>query len=144
MIAYMNHHQLLRGSAFLGAITVALGAYSAHGLKAKVAAPFVEIFQTGVQYQFYHVLALLIASYLYGRYNNNKIYAAVVLFFVGILLFSGSLYVLTFVAAYKSDSFTWLGPVTPIGGLALMAGWVCLGLGISSRTHRHSSGHKSH
>ncbi len=136
----MTHHQLLRGSAFLGAITVALGAYSAHGLKAKVGAPFVEIFQTGVQYQFYHVFALLFTSYLYGKYNNGKIYAAIVLFFVGILLFSGSLYALTFVAAYKSDSFTWLGPVTPVGGLAFMAGWVMLGLGItpSSRKHRSS------
>jgi len=140
----MNYHQLLRGSAFLGAITVALGAYSAHGLKSKVGAPFVEIFQTGVQYQFYHVFALLIASYLYGKYNNNKIYAAIVLFFVGILLFSGSLYALTFAAAYNVQSFGWLGPVTPVGGLALMVGWVMLGLGISSssRYKRHSSGRR--
>lgn len=137
----MKYHQLMRATAFLGAITVALGAYSAHGLKSKVAAPFVEIFQTGVQYQFYHVFVLLIASYLYGKYNNGKIYAAIVLFFIGILLFSGSLYALTFVAAYNIKSFDWLGPVTPVGGLALMAGWVMLGLGItpSSRKHRSSS-----
>lgn len=135
----MNYHQLLRGSAFLGAITVALGAYSAHGLKAKVGAPFVEMFQTGVQYQFYHVFALLFASYLYGKYGNGKIFAAIVLFFVGILLFSGSLYLLTFAMAYKSDSFAWLGPVTPVGGLALMAGWVMLGLGCSASYRKHHS-----
>ncbi|PZP47050.1 MAG: DUF423 domain-containing protein [Pseudopedobacter saltans] len=131
----------MRLTAFLGAITVALGAYSAHGLKSKVAAPFVEIFQTGVQYQFYHVIVLLIACYLYGKYDNGKLYAAIVLFFVGILLFSGSLYALTFVAAYNIKSFDWLGPVTPVGGLAFMAGWVMLGLGIkpSSKKYRKSS-----
>ncbi|MFT4204690.1 MAG: DUF423 domain-containing protein [Chitinophagaceae bacterium] len=139
----MNYHQLMRGAAFLGAITVALGAYSAHGLKAKVPLPMVEIFQTGVQYQFYHVFALLFASYMYGKYNNNKIYAAIVLFSVGILLFSGSLYALTFVSAYKITGFGWLGPVTPVGGLALIAGWIMLGLGISTSSRKHRNGSAS-
>ena len=136
----MNYRQLLRITAFLGAITVALGAYSAHGLKAKVAAPLVEIFQTGVQYQFYHVIVLLFTCYLYGKYNSGKIYAAIILFFVGILLFSGSLYALTFVTAYNIQGLAWLGPVTPVGGLAFMAGWVMLGLGIesSSKRYKHS------
>lgn len=142
----MNYHQLLRGSAFLGAITVALGAFAAHGLKAVVDPAYVDIFQKGVQYQFYHVFALLFTSYLYGRYENGKLFAAIVLFFVGILLFSGSLYALTFVAAYKIHNFEWLGPVTPVGGLAFVAGWVMLGLGVSSssrKNHKSSGNHSS-
>lgn len=109
-------------AAFFGFTGVALGAFAAHGLKGRLTEQYLAIFHTGVTYQLVHTLALfgvaLLATHLPGR----LVTWAGVCFAVGIVLFSGSLYVLTMTGISK------LGIITPFGGLAFLAGWLCLGL----------------
>ena len=109
-------------AAFFGFTGVALGAFAAHGLKGRLTEQYLAIFHTGVTYQLVHTLALfgvaLLATHLPGR----LVTWAGVCFAVGIVLFSGSLYVLTMTGISK------LGIITPFGGLAFLAGWLCLWL----------------
>lgn len=109
-------------AAFFGFTGVALGAFAAHGLKGRLTEQYLAIFHTGVTYQLVHTLALfgvaLLATHLPGR----LVTWAGVCFAVGIVLFSGSLYVLTMTGISK------LGIITPFGGLAFLVGWLCLGL----------------
>ncbi|BES73420.1 DUF423 domain-containing protein [Marinobacter nanhaiticus D15-8W] len=116
---------LLRWALVAGALAaltgVMAGAFGAHGLRQIVSPRGLEVFQTGVTYQIYHALALLAVAVLAGfGLARRWLIASAVLFVVGILLFSGSLYGLVLM------DLTVLGPVTPVGGLCFMAGWVCL------------------
>jgi uncharacterized membrane protein YgdD (TMEM256/DUF423 family) len=104
-------------AAFLG---VALGAFGAHALKARLDADMLGTFETGVRYQMYHAFALLTVGWAYTRWPGTMLTASGWLFVAGTVLFSGSLYVLSFTGV------RWLGAITPIGGLALLAGWLCL------------------
>lgn len=114
-----KHFLLLAGLS--GLLAVTLGAFGAHGLKGKVTPELLLAFQTGVQYQFYHTLALMAVALLLLRFPQlSLLHWAGWVFVAGILLFSGSLYTLTF------GGPRWLGPVTPVGGLCFMAGWVLL------------------
>ena len=101
-------------------LAVALGAFAAHGLKARLAPDLLAVFETGVRYQMYHALALLSVAWACTRWPGGASAAAGWLFLAGMLLFSGSLYALALGAP------RWLGPVTPLGGLAFLAGWACL------------------
>ncbi|MCJ0972038.1 DUF423 domain-containing protein [Pseudomonas sp. PS1] len=103
-----------------GLTGVALGAFAAHGLKNRLAPEMLAVFQTGVQYQVYHALALLAVALLSLHMPGRLLSAAGGLFAVGILLFSGSLYLLTLTGVGK------LGIITPFGGVAFLAGWLCL------------------
>ncbi|MDV5859653.1 DUF423 domain-containing protein [Pseudomonas mendocina] len=109
-------------SAFAGFTGVALGAFAAHGLKGRLTPEYLAVFQTGTHYQMIHALALfgvgLLALHMPGRLVNLAGGA----FAVGILLFSGSLYLLTLSGIGK------LGMITPFGGVAFLIGWLCLGL----------------
>ncbi len=125
------HKSFIRAAALLGALAVALGAFGAHALRGKIADAAVSTFQTGVQYHFYHVLAILAAGILYKDFSNKLIVWAADLFILGIFLFSGSLYVLTGLIAAAKPGFEWVGIITPIGGLAFIAGWFCLFIGVS-------------
>lgn len=109
-------------AAVNGFLAVAFGAFGAHGLKQIVAESKLAVFQVGVQYQMYHALALLAVAWLAGDRPRRLVGAAGICMLVGILLFSGSLYALTFV------NWRWLGPVTPVGGLSFLAGWFLLGV----------------
>ena len=117
---------MLRGflmlAAFFGFTGVALGAFAAHGLKSRLSAEYLAIFHTGVTYQLVHTLALLGVALLAAQIPGRLITWAGASFAIGILLFSGSLYLLTMTGVSK------LGIVTPFGGLAFLIGWVCLGL----------------
>ena len=120
----------LIAAAALGALSVILGAFGAHALKAKLSADTLQIFETAVRYQFYHVFALLAASVIYQSYPNTAILWSGRLFIAGIILFSGSLYALTFFKASGNEQMTWLGAVTPFGGLFFIAGWIFLAMGV--------------
>lgn len=109
-------------AACAGFTGVALGAFAAHGLKARLSAEYLAVFQTGVHYQLIHALALFGVALLLQRLPSGLLHAAGSLFALGILLFSGSLYLLTLSGIGK------LGMITPLGGLAFLAGWLCLGL----------------
>lgn len=115
-------------SAILAAITIAIGAFGAHGLKELVSVESLATFETGVRYQMYHVLALLVIGFASAIPLNTKKW--VFRFFCfGIFFFSGSIYLL----ALKEQlpvSVTFLGPVTPLGGLLFVLGWVRLSYGL--------------
>ncbi|MFS2197475.1 DUF423 domain-containing protein [Pseudomonas sp. Pseusp3] len=117
---------MLRGflmlAAFFGFTGVGLGAFAAHGLKSRLTPEYLTIFHTGVTYQLVHTLALLGVALLATQVPGRLLTWAGASFAIGILLFSGSLYVLTLTGVSK------LGIVTPFGGLAFLAGWLCLGL----------------
>ena len=106
-----------------GLLSVALGAFAAHGLKSQLSAEMLSAFETGVRYQMYHSLALFVVGYALGIYARRQFAIAGWLFVGGILLFSGSLY------ALAMTETTWLGAVTPLGGLAFLSGWLVLGYG---------------
>lgn len=103
-----------------GLVGVALGAFGAHALKARLAPEALATFEIGVRYQMYHALALVAAAWACAKWPGAWASASGWLFIGGIVVFSGSLYVLVLTGT------KWLGAVTPVGGLALMAGWVCL------------------
>lgn len=106
--------------ASLAALAVVLGAFGAHGLKSKVTPEDLAIFETGVRYHMYHALGLILIGILGFHFNSEVIQLPAVLLSVGILIFSGSLYILVL------TGLRWMGAITPIGGLALIAGWVLL------------------
>lgn len=124
------HKTFLIWAALLGALAVILGAFGAHKLKELVPPETVSTFQTGVTYQFYHVFALLAVGILYAHVPGPQLVWAGRLFLVGILLFSGSLYVLTLLKATDTVGLRGIGAITPVGGLAFIAGWVMLLLGV--------------
>lgn len=124
------HKAFLLYSAVLGALSVILGAFGAHGLKKIVPAEMIVTFETGVRYQMYHVFALLAVAILYEKFTSKYLVYAGNSFLIGMLLFSGSLYVITLVKAKSNVGIGGLGLVTPIGGLFLVAGWILLAIGI--------------
>lgn len=104
------------GAAFCG-LGVILGAFGAHGLRARVSPDMLAVFETGVRYHLIHALALLAVAGAATRWPGPYVAAAGWLFVAGIVIFSGSLYLLTLTGV------RWLGAITPIGGLCLIAGW---------------------
>jgi uncharacterized membrane protein YgdD (TMEM256/DUF423 family) len=126
----MHKTFLIIGTIVLG-VAVILGAFGAHGLRRYVPADSIGTFETGVRYQFYHGFALMITAILYERYRNKKAVYAGYLFFAGIVLFSGSLYLLTFLKATNSVGLSGIGIITPVGGLLFIAGWITLLIAIS-------------
>ena len=125
------NRQFLSIAALLGALTVALGAFAAHKLKQMVSPDAVAIFDTGVRYQFYHVFALFLVALLSEKFNNKWMIWAGNCFITGIVLFSGSLYILTAMKAAETVGVKFIGVVTPLGGLFFIAGWLFLWKGVS-------------
>ena len=124
------HKRFLAVGAMLGALAVALGAFGAHGLKKIVPPETVNTFQTGVQYQMVHALALLAAAIIYEKFSNKLTRSAGTCFIIGIILFSGSLYILTILKATETVGLNGVGIITPFGGLFFIAGWLLLFAGI--------------
>jgi uncharacterized membrane protein YgdD (TMEM256/DUF423 family) len=116
------HKGFLITACVFGALSVALGAFAAHGLKSYISNNAIAIFETGVRYQFYHVFALIATAILYREFPRVK-YAGW-LFIIGMILFSGSLYMLAIVQGMVQPGFKWLGPITPVGGMFFIAGWI--------------------
>ena len=108
-------------AALSGFLAVALGAFGAHGLKDRLAPDLMAVYQTAVQYHFYHTLVLLAVAMLLLRYPQQGILVASgSLLLVGLVLFSGSLYVLAL------SGVRWLGAITPLGGVAFLLAWLLL------------------
>jgi uncharacterized membrane protein YgdD (TMEM256/DUF423 family) len=115
----------LLASASLGFLAVALGAFGAHGLRGRLApladgAQRLEWWNTGAHYQAIHALALGLVAYLASRSSSTAVNVAAIAFVVGVLFFSGSLFVMTLTGV------RWLGAVTPFGGLAFLVGWAAV------------------
>lgn len=106
--------------AIAGAIGVTLGAFGAHALKSRVTEELLHVFEVGVRYQMYHALALFAVAWAASRWPGGWVNASGWLFTFGILVFSGSLYLMTLSGA------RWLGAITPVGGLCFILGWIAL------------------
>ena len=110
-------------ASLLGAVSVGLGAFGAHALRDRIEAGLLTNYQTGVQYMFFHALALFVVVLALTRWPTSNLTAwSGWLFVVGILFFSGSLFVMAFTGQ------RWLGAITPIGGVAFIVGWLLLAL----------------
>ena len=101
-------------------IAVALGAFGAHSLKTRLSPDMLSIFEVGVRYQMYHALGLIAVAWATARWPEANLNAAGWAFIIGIVIFSGSLYLLSL------TDIRWLGAITPIGGLAFLIGWAIL------------------
>ena len=123
-------HKFLSAGALLGAIAVSLGAFGAHGLKQIVSSADVAVFQTGVQYQMYHTLALMLVAIVYDRLPSKWIMWSGYLFSLGVLFFSGSLYLITALKAAERVVPVIVGILTPLGGLFFIGGWLCFLIGV--------------
>ena len=108
--------------ALFGALGVGLGAFGAHGLKDRVEESSIAIWQTAASYQMWHALALLVVAWVVSEGTSTAARVSGIAFTVGILVFSGSLYVLVL------SGQKWLGAVTPLGGLAFIVGWISLAM----------------
>ncbi len=128
----MHRFFLITGS-LLGALSVALGAFGAHSLKKIVSPEAVATFETGVRYQFYHTFALLLIAVLYEKFTNKWLVWAGNSFLAGIILFSGSLYLLALLNASSNVGLRKIGIITPFGGLFFIVGWLFLMWGVSRR-----------
>jgi uncharacterized membrane protein YgdD (TMEM256/DUF423 family) len=119
-------------AAFLGALTVALGAFGAHALKAVLSPAALVTYETAVRYQVYHVVALLFTGILLQKASTpkqQKLLSRAGLFFIdGIVLFSGSLYFIVAKPFLGIEGLPWVGIITPMGGLLWMVAWVLLAL----------------
>jgi uncharacterized membrane protein YgdD (TMEM256/DUF423 family) len=121
--------QLIAPAAFVLAIAVGLGAFGAHGLKELVGSSELAIWHTAVQYQFVHGLGLLGLAALSAHLDQRAVLLARALFLAGVAAFCGSLYLLAVHSMLGSPGLvTVLGPITPMGGLFFIAGWLVLGI----------------
>jgi len=120
------HKGFLKIAAILGALSVGLGAFGAHALKGMVSDHAVATFETAVRYQFYHSFALMLTGILYASFPFKTTLWAGRSFIAGILLFSGSLYVISLMQAAVKPGYGWVGAITPLGGLCFIAGWLLL------------------
>ena len=124
----MNHRTTLLAAALLGFAGVSLGAFGAHALKPfLVQAGRFDTFELATRYQFYHALALLGVGILQLTYPGKKLRHAALFLLLGVLLFSGSLYMLCF------SQLGIFGPITPVGGILLITGWVFIFLAVYTR-----------
>ena len=120
--------KIVSSAALLGAITIALGAFGAHGLKELLNEQTIDSFNTGVRYQMYHTLALLIVG-LSSRITDSTKKWFFRLMILGILLFSGSIYALSLKELLSVSNLS-IGFITPLGGILLILGWLRLAFGI--------------
>lgn len=121
------HKPSLVYATIFGGLAVVLGAFGAHSLEGLTQEPkILHGFETAVEYQMYHALALLATGILYHFIPNKWILWASRCFIAGIILFSGSLYLLTFLKIQTSSGIRFVGPLTPIGGMFFIFGWLCL------------------
>jgi len=122
-----NRNTLFLGAIFM-ALTVLFGAFGAHALKKVLSPDMLAVYKTGVEYQFYHSLGLLLIGSIGFQIDSKWLRWSGILLVAGIILFSGSLYALS-ISGIKI-----LGAITPVGGLSFVAGWVCLALAVWKKT----------
>lgn len=118
-----NKRILVIGASFM-ALAVLLGAFGAHALKKVLSPDMLAVYKTGVEYQFYHSLGLLLIGLIGFQIDSKWLRWSGILLIAGIILFSGSLYALS-ISGIKV-----LGAITPIGGLSFVAGWICLAIAV--------------
>jgi uncharacterized membrane protein YgdD (TMEM256/DUF423 family) len=143
--------QLFQIGTFLAGMAVLLGAFGAHALKDSLSESDIDVFETGVKYQFYHALALLILAVFLRRMHETTVKQVLLLFTFGMALFCLSLYLLATRSLWIGDELKWIGVITPVGGAAFIFGWFLLAVkgykysggeenkSSRSRSHKHSN-----
>ncbi|MGH2642624.1 MAG: DUF423 domain-containing protein [Chitinophagaceae bacterium] len=120
-------------AALLGVLAVVLGAFGAHEVRAAVSPDVFQVYETGIKYQFYHVFALLAVGILLKWYPGNLMSLSGLFFIIGIILFCGSLYLITALMHAGKMISPAIGIITPVGGLFFIAGWVLMFLGLLTK-----------
>ena len=120
----MKNRDLLVIAALSAMFAVVLGAFGAHGLKKLVTVEQLEVFKTGVQYHFYHSIAIALVAFASQFVASTAFRKVAWAFLIGIILFSGSLYGMTAFKALNTEGGNWLGPITPLGGVFFILGWL--------------------
>ncbi len=115
--------QMFQTACLLAGLAVILGAFASHSLKEKIEASNLSTFEIGVRYQFYHALAILFLAVFLRRLQENVVRTVFWLWLAGIVVFSGSLYLLATRSLILGDDLKWIGGITPLGGIAFIAGW---------------------
>lgn len=121
-----SNKKMLFAIVATGILAVVIGAFGAHGLKPKLTPDQLITYQTGVSYHFYHLMAMSFAYVLSMLHPSKWNHIAFWSFAIGILMFSGSLYLLSTRALIGLTTYKWLGPITPIGGLSFIFGWISI------------------
>ncbi len=129
----MQHKSIISLGAALAGIAVILGAFGAHALKQILPADQIITFETGVRYQMYHSIALILVGFLLNEQRNRSLIWAAYCFITGILLFSGSLYALALLKANGQVGLGGLGVLTPIGGVFFISGWALMSIGVAKK-----------
>lgn len=122
----MNSKKILVIAGILGALAVIFGAFGAHALKESISADQLTSYKTGVSYHFYHTFLLLGIGILYKLKASKMLRIAAWLCIIGILFFSGSIYLLSCKDIIGINNTSWIGPVTPLGGLLFIVSWLLL------------------
>lgn len=117
---------LIKAAAISGALAVILGAFGAHALKGLLSPEQLQVYETGVRYQFYHTIALFFSGWAFQHAGVRTFRTAGFFFLAGIFCFSGSLYLLSARDLIGIMNWSFLGPVTPLGGLFFIIGWILL------------------
>ena len=127
-VQFVKNRKYLKIATILMIIAIVLGAMGAHYLKENLELPAdkLDSWKTGVLYQVIHSLSIFIVILLSTTFKIDKVGAIINLFLIGMLLFSGSIYLLTLNFVWQIDALRFLGPITPIGGLLFISGWVLL------------------
>ncbi len=120
----MNHRNILFSGAVFMALGVLFGAFGAHALKSQLSPDLLQVYKTGVEYQYYHALGLLLIGLIGFQLKSKWLNRAGLFIFAGIVLFSGSLYMLAL------TGIKWIGAITPLGGIAFVFGWISVAIGI--------------
>jgi uncharacterized membrane protein YgdD (TMEM256/DUF423 family) len=123
----MNNKKILLSGAIFMALAVMLGAFGAHALKTQLSPEMMQVYKTGVEYQFYHALGLLLVGLIGFQVKSEYIKWSGILIGIGIILFSGSLYVLSLTGIKV------VGAVTPFGGVSFILGWIFLVIAIQKK-----------
>ncbi len=113
-------------AGLVGAVAVGLGAFGAHGLKALVDAPQLVTYKVGVHYHMMHAIVLLGLGLYLSRIENKRLNWSFIFILVGVFLFSGSLYLISTREVIGLANWKWLGPMTPLGGLCFIVGWLLI------------------
>ncbi len=117
-------NRMIQVGAFTAGIAVTLGAMGAHFLQSHLTEVDLGIYEIGVRYQFYHAIAILITAAIYAQHDRKGLKWTYRFFLVGMFFFSGSLYTLSVSEWLIGTRLTWLGAITPIGGMFFIVGWI--------------------
>jgi len=134
-----THRKYVKTGFFLAGLSVVFGAFGSHLLKNVINETALNTFEIGVRYQMIHALALIILGLNHRKFSEPKLNMALRLMIAGVIIFSGSLYFLATRAIWTSESYAFVGAITPIGGLSFISAWLILFFGGFSNTEKYAA-----